>query len=151
MLGAKTAIPILPDEILATSISAIFAIYLVTSLIPKFSLNKKRKITAALISINFVPMIVLSYAHVFESHYLTGESDGFQAFYFSVVTFTTLGYGDIQPVDNGRIFAMLEAVSGFLFVPLLVSQLVGISQIAEKEHDARIKEQKRLDEQKKKN
>ena len=29
--------------------------------------------------------------------------------YFSIVTFTTLGYGDIQPIGHYRIFAAIEA------------------------------------------
>lgn len=32
--------------------------------------------------------------------------------YFSVVTATTLGYGDLHPVGIGRIFASAEAIFG---------------------------------------
>lgn len=47
--------------------------------------------------------------------------------YYSFVTITTLGYGDIYPVsDAARILAMLEAVLGQLFLVILVARLVGL-------------------------
>jgi len=47
--------------------------------------------------------------------------------YFSFVTLTTLGYGDVAPVSQfARLLAMLEAVLGQLFMVLLVARLVGI-------------------------
>jgi hypothetical protein len=47
--------------------------------------------------------------------------------YFSFVTLTTLGYGDIAPVsDAARTMAMLEATLGQLFVVIVVARLVGM-------------------------
>ena len=47
--------------------------------------------------------------------------------YFSFVTLTTLGYGDITPVtDAGRLLAMLEATLGQLFLVIVVARLVGL-------------------------
>lgn len=44
--------------------------------------------------------------------------------YFSGVTFLTLGYGDLVPQTAlGRIFAVFEAASGFLFLALVISYL----------------------------
>jgi hypothetical protein len=46
--------------------------------------------------------------------------------YFSYVTLTTLGYGDISPVSRiARALAILEAVTGTLFIAVLISRLVG--------------------------
>ena len=46
--------------------------------------------------------------------------------YFSYVTLTTLGYGDISPVSNlARNLAILEAMTGTLFLAVLISRLVG--------------------------
>lgn len=47
--------------------------------------------------------------------------------YYSFVTLTTLGYGDIVPVNQfARLLAMLEAVLGQLFMVFLVARLVGV-------------------------
>lgn len=46
--------------------------------------------------------------------------------YFSFVTLTTLGYGDISPVSEmARALAVLEALTGTLFLAVLISRLVG--------------------------
>lgn len=46
--------------------------------------------------------------------------------YFSFVTLTTLGYGDIVPVAPlARSLAILEALTGVLFIAVLISRLVG--------------------------
>jgi len=45
--------------------------------------------------------------------------------YFSLVTLTTLGYGDIVPVNPvARICAALEAVTGVLYIAITVARLV---------------------------
>lgn len=50
-----------------------------------------------------------------------------QAIYFSFVTIATLGYGDIVPVsDLARGIAILEAVSGQLYLVVLVARLVSL-------------------------
>jgi voltage-gated potassium channel len=47
--------------------------------------------------------------------------------YYSFVTLTTLGYGDITPVtDPARSLSLLEAVMGQLYLAVLVARLVGI-------------------------
>ena len=52
------------------------------------------------------------------------RSNGFfNCLYFSVVTFTTLGYGDFHPVGWSRIFAGIEALSGAILMALFVVAL----------------------------
>jgi len=49
-----------------------------------------------------------------------------ELFYFSFVTLTTLGYGDVVPLSNeARTLASLEALVGQLYLAVLVSYLVG--------------------------
>jgi hypothetical protein len=46
--------------------------------------------------------------------------------YFSYVTLTTLGYGDVYPINPwARALAVLEALTGTLFLAVLISRLVG--------------------------
>ncbi|MBT8129445.1 MAG: hypothetical protein KJP10_05595 [Gammaproteobacteria bacterium] len=49
------------------------------------------------------------------------------AMYFSFVTLTTLGYGDITPInDFARSLAYLEAAMGQIYLTVLIASLVGI-------------------------
>ena len=50
-----------------------------------------------------------------------------QLLYYSYVTLTTLGYGDISPVSPpARSFATLEAIAGQFYLTILVARLVGL-------------------------
>jgi Ion channel. len=52
---------------------------------------------------------------------------GFNAFYFSFVTLSTVGYGDITPVSKvARMLAAMEAITGLLYVAVLIARLVAI-------------------------
>jgi len=49
------------------------------------------------------------------------------AMYFSFVTLTTLGYGDITPInDFARSLAFLEAAMGQIYLTVLIASLVGV-------------------------
>jgi uncharacterized protein YjbI with pentapeptide repeats len=50
----------------------------------------------------------------------------YNAFYFSVVTFTTVGYGDWYPVDRYRIVVMIEGVLGWLLLALFIVTLANV-------------------------
>ncbi len=58
---------------------------------------------------------------------LSEESKLGACVYFSYVTLTTLGYGDIQPVTaQARSLALSEAVLRQLYLAALVARIVGI-------------------------
>lgn len=62
--------------------------------------------------------------------------------YFSLVTLTSLGYGDISPLlAHARMFAALEAVVGQMYLAVFVARLVGlmISQSVVKKEDEVLK------------
>jgi hypothetical protein len=61
---------------------------------------------------------------------------GFNAFYFSFVTLSTVGYGDITPVSKvARMLAAMEAITGLLYVAVLIARLVALYS-APKSHDS---------------
>ena len=56
-----------------------------------------------------------------------GVATGPELYYYSLVTLTTLGYGDIGPLsDQARSLAIAEAVIGQLYLVVLVASLVGM-------------------------
>jgi hypothetical protein len=58
----------------------------------------------------------------------SGQSmNGFGSIYFSFITLSTVGYGDIAPVsDVARMLAMVEAMFGMFYVALLIARLVSL-------------------------
>jgi hypothetical protein len=46
------------------------------------------------------------------------------AIYFSIVTWTTLGYGDFQPSPLSRMWASFEVICGYLFSAVFIAFLI---------------------------
>jgi hypothetical protein len=57
--------------------------------------------------------------------------NGFTGFYFSFITLSTVGYGDITPVSRAaRWLAAMEAMTGLLYVAVLIARLVSLYSTA---------------------
>jgi voltage-gated potassium channel len=57
----------------------------------------------------------------------TRSMNGFTGFYFSFITLSTVGYGDITPVSKiARWLAAMEAITGLLYVAVLIARLVSL-------------------------
>jgi voltage-gated potassium channel len=73
-------------------------------------------------SFTFAHGVSLDYEHVFSYRFYFGPF-----IYYSFVTLTTLGYGDIVPIAiPAQVFSALEAVIGQLYVAVLIARLVGL-------------------------
>jgi len=88
--------------------------------------------TSLIVSANMVlPIVMISIINTEAGFHIVGklDDDGLQVIdndaknsvYFSIVTFTTLGYGDVQPVPSMKIFASLVAICGYVNLGLLIS------------------------------
>jgi hypothetical protein len=73
--------------------------------------------------------LILGFAAIYRGFGVHGQVvgiDGQQALdpvlsaYFSIVTWTTLGYGDYRPAESLRLVAGLEASLGYVFLGLIV-------------------------------
>ena len=90
--------------------------------------DKTMGVTAFMITIFFM---MLFYICLFSCFYIAFADIGYgkdhlitglwENFYFSVVTFTTLGYGNIVPINTaGEIIAAIEALVGFAAFAFLI-------------------------------
>ncbi len=86
--------------------------------------------------INFLILVITTvviFAAIFNGLYKIDSSqfsssfspNYFQSLYFSAITFTTVGYGDLIPVGFNQLVAAVEALIGLFIMPLFV---VGLSR-----------------------
>lgn len=71
-----------------------------------------------------------------------GASDFFMILYFSFVTLTSTGYGDVVPLGISRILAVIEIFLGLVVFGFLISKLVSARQekIIEELYDSSLEE-----------
>ncbi len=70
---------------------------------------------------------VTSTAFAFNTNAGRQSMNGFNAFYFSFITLSTVGYGDITPVSKvARMLAAMEAMTGLFYVAVLIARLVSL-------------------------
>ena len=63
----------------------------------------------------------------FKGDLASGGFSQSDAFYFSLCTLTTAGYGDVTPLSHqARILAVMESVTGVLYVGMLIARLVSL-------------------------
>ena len=110
----------------------------IITLILKFIFNKdeiKADMIAGAAAVYLLLAIAWAYAYGFIELILPGsfamaEAQNITrsiAIYYSFVTITTLGYGDIFPVSTAaKSFAIIEAVVGQLYLVITVAWLVGV-------------------------
>jgi ion channel len=66
-------------------------------------------------------------AFAFNTNVGSRSMNGFNGFYFSFITLSTVGYGDITPASRiARWLAAMEAMTGLLYVAVLIARLVGL-------------------------
>ena len=71
-------------------------------------------------------LLILNFAAIHYASGLIGSVDGvtpisfWTALYFSVVTWTTIGYGDYSPAPALQLIAALEAAIGYVYLGLIV-------------------------------
>jgi hypothetical protein len=63
---------------------------------------------------------------------------GFEAIYFSTITLTTVGYGDLSPASPpARMLTMMQAITGTMYVAVLIARLVSVYTVEASDHSER--------------
>ncbi len=128
---ANTAHPIY--LILAHCFSAALYIYIASFLFKVILIEDEITVDQIFAAVAIYIFIGLTWAHfygiteVFQSNSITGNDGSDPDFvYFSFVTLTTLGYGDMLPATlMTKALVIVEAITGVMFVAILISTLVG--------------------------
>lgn len=81
-----------------------------------------------IISISIVTSLILGYANLFHRHGVVGSNgvthDPYTALYLSIITWTTVGYGDVRPTDGVRLVAAIESLVAYIVSAIFLGQLV---------------------------
>ena len=84
-----------------------------------------------LMGVSFIQVVPSLFAAVFGAHgysdqCIEGARGPADVLYFSYVSFTTVGFGDLRPVGVCRAIAVAEAVTGYILLGLFVAAAVGL-------------------------
>lgn len=113
-------------------IGGVFFVFMIYFFAQLFAKDQNTKLSCVASTILLIPTFILVFAFCYFGHAVCGpivastcvNTDAREVLYFSVVTFSTLGYGDLRPLGEMRGVAATEALFGFIFIPALISQLV---------------------------
>lgn len=79
-------------------------------------------------AINYVELMIwFGVVYALNYHSLHGADEPASAFYFSIVTQLTIGYGDVSPMGWLRIIAALQGLIGALFVIVVLARAISAS------------------------
>ena len=124
--------------VMAAQICGVFFVGYAIMCLIRFILNEK-EVTKEIIYASVVVYLllaitwafvylILEFFHQGSFSYPAGQiPDFFHFLYFSFVTITTLGYGDVLPLtQEASALAILEAVTGQMYLVVVVAWLVGM-------------------------
>ena len=133
----------IPDAAAVATVCIVLIISVIAGFLRWASLT-----STALVLVACIPFFVFLFALIYANLGLQSTIDQpvleTDYLYFSVVTFTTLGYGDLAPTPHARFFAATEALLGYFILSVFVSVIVVMSQ-RQMEARARQAEAKRME------
>ena len=110
---------------------AIFSLVAIVPYYVYWAINhdlKKHRLEAFLnyCLILFTMIATFSVIYEMEGIICSGETikDTYHSVYFSIVTWTTLGYGDCLPSENIKHIAAIEALFGYLMMAIFIALLL---------------------------
>ncbi|MGF1632497.1 MAG: potassium channel family protein [Phycisphaerae bacterium] len=116
--------------------SAAFIYLLVARVYHMFTSREHLALNLVLVGVTLV-LLLVAYASVYQSIGIAATAgpqqgqtvnDFWTCLYFSVETFTTVGFGDFRPIGLGRVIAAIEALVGYLVLGMLASTTASLLQ-----------------------
>lgn len=92
-------------------------------LMRSFLIQKRKELCIILFSYLIIVIVIMFSLLYREFGIVYNEAkvyDHWDTLYFSIVTLTTLGYGDFQPTPEIRLWASAQALLGYIFLALLM-------------------------------
>lgn len=132
-------------ELFSVIASAIYAVFLIIAiiLITRKLFNVRKVDTDTIIGGICVYMLIgflwalfyyLIYSFDKGAFCSPADNNGPNLFYFSFITLTTTGYGDIFASDEvAMVLSSLEAITGQIYLAVLIARLVGLHVISQME------------------
>lgn len=131
LLGALAEGLVAPVIIAASSLHLVFPLLLMVIILMEgvIHFNNQEAESVLLIVFTFVAMLLMVYTFAC-LYYVNGlvtiaGSEAlptfYDVFYFSGVTWTTLGYGDMVPVGAGKMLAVFESMLGWVLMSLMTA------------------------------
>jgi len=101
--------------------------HLVGGLTDRFRMHGRRSRIVAILTVvmgTFALLTVEIWLWGIAYYLLDFDWDFETALYFSTVTFSTIGYGDVVPAQEWRLFCALEGINGFLLIGWSTAYLI---------------------------
>jgi hypothetical protein len=101
--------------------------HLVGGLTDRFRMHGRRSRIVAILTVvmgTFALLTVEIWLWRIAYYLLDFDRDFETALYFSTVTFSTIGYGDVVPAQGWRLFCALEGINGFLLIGWSTAYLI---------------------------
>lgn len=127
--------PFIPNPTLASVVCGFVVIYVLILVFSEALVFLRRApsrrdaaLSFAILGIYLVALVT-SFAGIYYQFGIVHEGElvrgqWLESIYFSVVTWTTLGYGDFQPSPPIRLVAAIEALLGYIFMGLLLGGIL---------------------------
>ena len=156
-MGLIAVIPAgLPRDVVTCSVGLVFSgafLYLLLSRLRNLYAGKGRFLVEVAMAAANLALLLCAFAVIYKTYGTSGATDAASfiadttvkpegkvtsfgdALYYSIVTFTTLGYGDLQPRGVLRFMACLETFVGYLVLGILASSIADLVQAWAKHPD----------------
>ena len=116
-------------DVLVTIVLSALDFAILINLIRYYTLRQKPSFVGILLYLISSFLMVLMFARLFMESGIEGQ-DGYlytdfgSCFYFSIITWTSLGYGDVRPTLESRSWVMLEVTFGYIHMGVLVGLIL---------------------------